>query len=63
MLESFRYGTLRIVKDTEIDHLFDRLLDALMFGDEWYSIYVLADGELVAVFVGNTDTIVDIIVC
>ena len=60
MLESFQYGVLRIVKDTEIDTLFDRLLDALMFGDDWYTIYVLATGELVAVFVGNTSTIIEV---
>ena len=60
MLESFQYGTLRVVKDTEIDTMFDRLLDALIFGDNWYTIYVLATGELVAVLVGNTSTIVDV---
>jgi len=62
MLESFQYGTLRVVKDTEIT-MFDRLLNALIFGDEWYTIYVLATGELVAVFAGDVSTIVDITIC
>lgn len=62
MITTWRYGAIEIVEYRTISQYDDILVDALMVGDDWYAIYQVAEGYLVAVYEGSTDEIIDIVV-